>query len=118
VPPVASTACGALHFGVEDKKLADVWNYQTSPLYSSAERTTLDFAIAAASVPNAVTDEIFAEMRKHWTEDQIVEIIGVVSVFGFLNRWNDTLATPLEEEPVAIGKKFLATRGWSVGKHG
>lgn len=115
---MAHTAGGALHFGVEDQKLADVWDYQTSPLYSPGERTTLDFAIAAASLPNAVTDEMFTEMRKHWTEDQIVEIIGVISVFGFLNRWNDTLATPLEDEPVTIGKKFLATHGWSVGKHG
>jgi uncharacterized peroxidase-related enzyme len=115
---MAHTAGGALHFGVEDEKLADVWNYQTSPLYSPGERTTLDFAIAAASVPNGVTDEMLAEMRKHWTEDQIIEIIGVISVFGFLNRWNDTLATPLEDEPVEIGEKFLAAHGWSIGKHG
>src|SRR5262249_28318297 len=113
----AHTAGGALLFGVEDKKLADVWSYQTSPLYSAAERATLDFTLAAASVPNAVTDEMFAELRKYWTEEQIVEIIGVISVFGFLNRWNDTLATPLEDEPIAIGKKFLASHGWSPGKH-
>src|SRR5712671_7872735 len=53
---MAHTAGGALHFGVEDKKLAAVWEYQTSPLYTDAERATLDFAVAAASVPNAVTD--------------------------------------------------------------
>jgi hypothetical protein len=82
-----------------------VWEYQTSPLYSPAERTTLDFAIAAASVPNAVTDAMFTELRKYWTEEQIVEIVGVISLFGFLNRWNDTLATPLEDEPIAVGKR-------------
>jgi uncharacterized peroxidase-related enzyme len=92
---MAHTAAGALHFGVEDKKLAAVWDYQTSPLYSAAERAALDFAIAAAVVPNAVTDAMFAELRKYWTEQQIVEIVGVISLFGFLNRWNDTLATPL-----------------------
>ena len=113
---MAHTAGGALHFGIEDKKLAAVWEYQTSPLYSTAERTTLDFAIAA-SVPNTVTDDMFAELRKHWTEEQIVEIVGVISLFGFLNRWNDTLATPLEDEPVAIGEQFLALHGWSPGKH-
>ena len=114
---MARTAGGALHFGIEDKKLAAVWEYQTSPLYSAAERTTLDFVIAAASVPNTVTDDMFAELRKHWTEEQIVEIVGVISLFGFLNRWNDTLATPLEDEPVAIGEQFLALHGWSPGKH-
>jgi uncharacterized peroxidase-related enzyme len=114
---MAHTAGGALHFGVEDKKLAAVWEYQTSPLYSAAERATLDFAIAAASVPNAVTDAMFAELRKYWTEEQLVEIVGVISLFGFLNRWNDTLATPLEDEPIEIGEKYLARGGWQVGKH-
>src|SRR5262249_55418173 len=102
---MAHTAGGALHFGVEDKKLAAVWEDQTTPRYTPAERTTLDFAVAAASVPNAVTDAMFAELRKYWTEEQIVEIVGVISLFGFLNRWNDTLATPLEDEPIEIGQK-------------
>jgi len=41
----------------------------------------------------------------------------VVAVFGFLNRWNDTMGTPLEEEPIHVGEKYLASHGWSVGKH-
>jgi uncharacterized peroxidase-related enzyme len=114
---MAHTAGGALHFGVEDKKLAAVWDYQTSPLYTDAERATLDFAVAAASVPNAVTDAMFAELRKHWTEDQIVEIVGVISLFGFLNRWNDTLATPLEDEPIDVAERYLSRGGWQIGKH-
>jgi alkylhydroperoxidase family enzyme len=114
---MAHTAGGALHFGIEDEKVAAVWDYQTSPLYSAAERVALDLTVAASCVPNAVTDDMFVEMRKHWSEDQIVEIVGCISVFGFLNRWNDTLATPLEREPIVIGEKFLAKNGWSVGKH-
>jgi uncharacterized peroxidase-related enzyme len=114
---MAHTAGGALHFGIEDEKLAAVWDYQTSPLFSPAERVALDLAVAASCVPNAVTDDMFTQMKKFWTEDQIVEIVGCISVFGFLNRWNDTLATPLEREPIAIGEKFLAPKGWSVGKH-
>lgn len=114
---MAHTAGGALLFGVEDEKLAAVWDYQTSPLYSAAERAALDFTVAASAVPNAVTDEMFLDMRKYWTEDQIVEIVGCISMFGFLNRWNDTLATPLEQEPIEVGEKFLAKKGWSPGKH-
>jgi uncharacterized peroxidase-related enzyme len=114
---MAHTAGGALHFGIDDDKLAAVWDYQTSPLFSDAERAALDFTVAASSVPNAVTDDMFLTLRKYWTEDQIVEIVGCISVFGFLNRWNDTLATPLESEPIEVGEKFLAQRGWSPGKH-
>jgi hypothetical protein len=68
-------------------------------------------------VPNDVSAEMFAEMRKHWTEGQIVEIVGVIAAFGFLNRWNDTMGTPLEAEPIHVGEKYLAAHGWSAGKH-
>ena len=115
---MAHTAGGALHFGMEEQKLAAVWEYNTSPLYTEAERVALDFALAAAAVPNDVTDEMFAAMRRHWNEGQIVEIVGVIAMFGFLNRWNDTMGTPLEAEPIEVGEKFLAGHGWTPGKHG
>lgn len=114
---MAHTAGGAMHFGIEERKLAAVWEYRASPLFSEAERVALDFALAAAAVPNDVTDEMFAEMRKHWTKNQIVEIAAVIAYFGFLNRWNDTMATPLEAEPIEVGEKYLAPHGWKAGKH-
>jgi len=114
---MAHTAGGALHFGVDERKVAAVWDYQESPLYSDAERAALDLAVAASGVPNMATDDMFLTLRKHWSEEQIVEIVGVISVFGFLNRWNDTLATPLEDEPIEIGEKYLAACGWEPGKH-
>jgi uncharacterized peroxidase-related enzyme len=114
---MAHAAGGALLFGVDPGKVADIWDFRVSPRYSEKERVALDFAIAAASQPNGVTEEMFAGMRKHWSEGQIVEIAAVVAVFGFLNRWNDTMGTPLEEEPIHVGEKYLAAHGWSVGKH-
>lgn len=114
---MAHTAGGSLRFGVDEKKLAAVWEYRTSPLYTEAERVALDFAIAAASQPNDVSDELFEKLKRHWTEGQIVEIAATVALFGFLNRWNDTMATPLEEEPIEVGEKFLASHGWNVGRH-
>lgn len=60
---------------------------------------------------------MFDELKKHWTEEQIVEIVGVIALFGFLNRWNDTMATPLEDVPTEHGEKALATHGWNAGKH-
>lgn len=114
---MAHTAGASLRLGVDEKKLEAVWEYRTSPLYSEAERVALDFAIAAASQPNDVSDDLFARLRRHWSDNQIVEILGVVSMFGFMNRWNDSMATPLEEEPAEVGEKHLAGRGWSAGKH-
>lgn len=114
---MAHTAGAALGLGIEDKKLEAVWEFRTSPLFTEAERAALEVAIAAAAQPNAVTDEMFTELKKHWNEGQIVEIVGVISMFGFMNRWNDTMATPLEEEPIHVGEKHLAKSGWSLGKH-
>ncbi len=114
---MAHTASGALHFGIEERKLAAVWEYESSPLFTAAERAALDFAVLASSIPNGVTDATFAELRRHWDEEQITEIVAVVATMGFLTRWNDSLATPLEDEPAAIGEKFLGRGGWSAGKH-
>jgi uncharacterized peroxidase-related enzyme len=114
---MAHTAGAARNLGVSDEKLAAVWEYRSSPLYSAAERVALDFALAAASVPNEVTDELFAELRRHWDEGQVVEIAAVISLFGFMNRWNDTMATPLEAEPIEVGERFLAGHGWSAARH-
>lgn len=113
----AHTLLGAKNFGVSDDKLADIWAYASSPHYSERERLALDFALAASSQPNAVTDAQFAELQQHWSDDQIVEILGVVAMFAFLNRWNDTMATPLEAVPAALAEGLLGEQGWKPGKH-
>ena len=102
---------------VPQDKLDAIWEYQTSPLYTDAERVTLDFAMAAGSVPNAVDAELFARMREHWEEAQIVQILGAVCLYGFLNRWNDSMATDLEDDPRAMGDRVLTKGGWTGGKH-
>ena len=96
---------------------ADIWAYETSPHFSEAERTALRVAQGAAQVPNAVTDDDFAELKKHWSDDQIVEIVAVISLFGFLNRFNDTMATTLEPAAVSAAEEYLVPYGWELGKH-
>ena len=113
----AHTLLGAKNFGVSEAKLADIWNYADSDHYSPRERVALDFALAAAAQPNEVTDELFARLREHWSESEVVELLGVVAMFGFLNRWNDTMATPLEALPDRVAADAAGDRGWSAGKH-
>ena len=113
----AHTLLGAHNFGISDAKLADVWTYGSSPHYSVRERLALDFALAAASQPNAVTDAQFAELQQHWSDGEITEILGVVAMFAFLNRWNDTMGTPLEAPATDVADKAIGARGWTSGKH-
>lgn len=107
----------AVRYGSEEDKLQNIWDYKSYPAFSEAERAAFDFAIAASSVPNAVNDEIAENMRKHWDEGEIVEIAGVVALFGYLNRWNDSMGTQLEGPAVKDGEDYLASHGWQVGKH-
>ena len=113
----AHTATSAMRHGIEGEKLAAIHEYRTSPLFSEAERVALDFALAAASQPNDVTDALMDQLRAHWSEGQIVEMLGVIGLFGFFNRWNDSLATALEAEPQATAEATLSETGWSLGKH-
>lgn len=103
--------------GISQAKLDAIWEYQSSDLYSDAERVALDYALAAGSVPNGVTSELVDRMKEHWSENQIVEILGAVCLYGFLNRWNDSMATDLEASPAAMGKRVLTKGGWDGGKH-
>jgi alkylhydroperoxidase family enzyme len=103
--------------GIGQDKLDAIWDYRASPLYTEAERVALEFALAAGSVPNAVDADLFERMRQHWTEEQIVQILGAVCLYGFLNRWNDSLATDLEDAPRRMGERVLAPGGWTGGKH-
>ncbi len=96
---MAHTAEGAHKLGVDDQKLDAVWDYQTSPLFTPAERAALDVAVAAGCVPNAVTDEMFIELASTGARNRWSRSSRVIAMFGFLNRWNDTFATPLEDEP-------------------
>jgi uncharacterized peroxidase-related enzyme len=115
---VAHTAEASARAGVEVQKVAAVFDYESSPLFSEAERAALNFAQCAASVPNAVDDADMARLKEHYSEEQIVEIMGVISLFGFLNRWNDSLATTLEDQPTGFASENLAASEWRAGKHG
>src|SRR5215472_12000212 len=114
---MAHTAHSASRAGIAAEKEEALWEYERSPLFSAAERAALRVAQGAAQVPNAVTDEDFAELKKYYSEAQIVDIVVVTALFGFLNRFNDTMATELEASPIEAGRRFLAQKGWAVGKH-
>ena len=94
--------------GISAERLEALWDYQTSDLFTEAERAALDFAAAAAAVPNEVTAETHARLGAHYDDAQIVEILAVISFFGFLNRWNNSMATELEE-PVSYTHLTLPT---------
>jgi len=113
----AHTIGEAHNHGASIEKIEAVWDFENSPLFDDAERAALRFGFAAGQVPNGVTEAHFAELRIHFSEKQIVDLGATIALFGFLNRWNDTFGTELEEGAIAFAEQHLAKSGWEVGKH-
>ncbi|WP_276388846.1 carboxymuconolactone decarboxylase family protein [Eudoraea chungangensis] len=108
----------AERYGAEQEQLDNIWEYKTHSAFSEAERAALDFSLAASQIPNAVDEKIKEQLYLYWDEGEIVEMLGVISLFGYLNRWNDSMGTTIEEGAVESGNLYLSKNGWVKGKHG
>ena len=113
----AHTIRAAERYGANEEQLRNVWEYRTHPAFNDAERAALDFALAASTIPNGVDEEIKQRLHAHWDEGEIVEMLAVIALFGYLNRWNDSMGTTLEDGAIESGMEWLAVKGWEVGKH-
>ena len=107
----------AERYGAEQEKLDNIWEYRTHEAFTEAERAALDFSLAASGVPNMVDEDIKKRLYEHWNEGEIVEMLGVISLFGYLNRWNDSMGTSIEDGAVESGEQYLGKHGWNKGKH-
>ena len=107
----------AERYGAKQEQLDNIWEYRTHNAFSEAEKAALDFALAASQVPNTVNAYIKEELHKHWNDGEIVEMMGVISLFGYLNRWNDSMGTDIEDGAVESAEKYLGEVGWQKGKH-
>ncbi|MEP4377369.1 MAG: carboxymuconolactone decarboxylase family protein [Alphaproteobacteria bacterium] len=110
----AHTLSNGYDFGVPMEKVDAIWDYERSDLFSEGERAALAFAQVASMTPSGATDAHFAELRKHWSDNQIVEMVTVVSFFGFMNRFNDNLDVTLEDKPMQFALDHgLDKHGWT-----
>ena len=107
----------AERYGSSQERLENIWEYKSHEAFSESDRAMFDLAIAASQVPNGVSEKIKARAKKFFNEGEIVEILGVVALFGYLNRWNDSMGTELENPAAKSAEKILGKKGWEVGKH-
>ena len=114
----AHATLAAQRYGASAERLAAIWEFRDSDLFSEAEKVAFEFAIAVSSVPNGVDDSLASRLHQHWNDGEIIELLAVISLFGFLNRWNDSMATTLEEPARALAETVFGDHGWQVGKHG
>ena len=113
----ANAIRAAERYGAEQDQLDNIWEYKTHTAFSEAERVALDFSLAASQIPNTVDDTLKQRLHSYYNEGEIVEILGVISLFGYLNRWNDSMGTSIENGAVQSGELYLVKHGWTKGKH-
>ena len=125
---MASIAGGCVHcqshgaysmdkMNVPTERVKALWDYEKSELFTDAERAALDLMRDSSQSPNAVGPEHFEQLRKHYSAEQIVEIVTMSCMASWLNRWNDTIATVTDQESVDWATKNLSDVGWKLGKH-
>jgi len=99
--------------GVPLEKVEALETFRVSPLFTPAERAALELAAATGVGPQAVTDEHFRELRAHYSDDAIVEIVAALALIGWLNRWTCAVAPQLEPDAVAFAKAHLVKSGFN-----
>ncbi|MBG7605638.1 MAG: carboxymuconolactone decarboxylase family protein [Actinobacteria bacterium] len=113
----AHGAYGLNSIGMEIGKIEAIWSFEHSDLFDARERAALSFAIAAGSTPSSVTPDHHADLRTHFTDEEARTLLAVVAVGGFMNRYNDALATVTDSESANWAKDNLSPLGWDLGKH-
>jgi uncharacterized peroxidase-related enzyme len=111
----AHTILAAERYGASKERLESIWEFENQDCYSEAEKAAFRFVVAASKVPVAVTSEIEEGLKCFWSDDEIVEIMGVVALFGYLNRWNDVMGTTLEAPAQETASRIFSN--WNKGKH-
>jgi alkylhydroperoxidase family enzyme len=82
--------------GLPYAKLQLLEQFRDSPQFSAAERAALAFAEAVTATPTAVTDEVFATLRDHYTVAEIVELAATIAVEHFRAKFNTALGIPAQ----------------------
>ncbi len=125
---ISSLAAGCRHcqahgaFGLDKaglplEKIQALWSFEASNLFSDRERAALQLGLAAGVTPSAVTPEHHQALRDHFSDAEARTLIAVTALGGFMNRYNDTLATVTDAESREWAETHLSGIGWSIDKH-
>ena len=112
----AHTIRAAERYGGEKDRLEQAWDFENSSVFSEAEKVALRFTMAASSVPVSTSQELEQSLQHYWDETDILEIMSVIALFGYLNRWNDVIGTSLEKDAKDSAESLLQNQ-WDIGKH-
>jgi uncharacterized peroxidase-related enzyme len=109
----AHNAENAAHIaGVAVEKIRALADFRSDAQFTPAERAALELGAAAGAHPPRVTDAHFEALKQYFSDDAMVELVAVISLLGWLNRWAQTVAPQLEPNALAFAQENLAPSGW------
>jgi AhpD family alkylhydroperoxidase len=74
--------------GVEEQQLRALPHYRDSEQFTQLEKLVLDYAVGVSSTPVSVSDELFAQLREHLDDAQLVELTNVIAMENLRGRFN------------------------------
>ena len=108
-----TNASGASKAGASHEKIMAVFHFRESGLFSPAERAALEVAEAMTETPPRVTDEIFDQLRGHYSDKEIVEMAAIIAQENFRSRFNRCLGVQAHGFYPGL-EEVLQTAGLSV----
>jgi alkylhydroperoxidase family enzyme len=97
--------------GISEQQLLDLAHFETSPAFSELERLVLRYAVAMTETPVEVPDELFAELRRHFSPQQLVELTSAIAWENYRTRFDHAFG--IEAEGFSAG----AVCPLPVGRH-
>ena len=93
------TAFSANRIGVSVEKLKALGGFEESELFTEQERSALRIALQSGASASPLEHDVYNDLKNYFDENEIIEIVAIISLFRFLNTWNMLMSTPLEEIP-------------------
>jgi AhpD family alkylhydroperoxidase len=78
----------ARRVGISEEQLLALPRYRDSELFDELEKLVLDYAVGVSSTPVDVADELFAKLRSHFDDAQLVELTNVIALENMRGRFN------------------------------
>jgi len=88
---LASHTVLARRHGWSDEQLADLANFRNRSDFTDADKAALELAERTTLNPNGVDDAFWSELRKHYDEGEIIELLAAIGLFNYFNRFNNAL---------------------------
>jgi alkylhydroperoxidase family enzyme len=81
----------ARRHGWTDDQINDLTNFEQRSDFTDKEKAALRLAERVTRDAHKVDDKLFSELRQHFDEGEIIELLAAIGLFNYFNRFNDAL---------------------------